>query len=232
MNFFYKYEVDWKRVSVIGGIISIAVIMVLLIYGYFSTQKKAQIEHEEKYEEILEHIAETEDVAGEEEKMYQFIYDHTPYEVDTLDLLVRDTMDTVAYEKNENEGSMAEQENAFFAAFYQALVEGDVNAFLGLLDPYSYIGYINKFDTAEEKEQALANIISAITLDGKMVSLSYSKISTESLLDYRITLKYENGKSRMIELSLDTAAKDQHSHSKHNLFIVTSIEEIVAFKKE
>jgi hypothetical protein len=152
-----------------------------------------------------------------------------PYQVDTLDILVRDVWDIVSHEEHKDEEPFAQQEKAFFAALYQALDESNLNAFLGLFDTYSYINYINGFETAEEKENALANVISKLTLEGNLASLSYSKVSNGTLLDYRVLLEYKDGKSKVIELSLETAAKDQHSHNKHNLFIKTSIEEIIEF---
>jgi hypothetical protein len=141
-----------------------------MVYGYFANQKEKEAKHAEKYEEIVEYISTSEGAASETEKIFQFIYNHAPYQVDTLDILVRDVWDIVSHEEHKDEEPFAQQEKAFFAALYQALDESNLNAFLGLFDTYSYINYINGFETAEEKENALANVISKLTLEGNLAS--------------------------------------------------------------
>jgi predicted negative regulator of RcsB-dependent stress response len=75
---FNAYEVDWKRVGIIGAIIALIGVIGIMVYGYFANQKKKEAKHAEKYEEIVEYISTSEGAASETEKIFQFIYNHAP----------------------------------------------------------------------------------------------------------------------------------------------------------
>lgn len=226
MNFL-NHEVNWKKVSIIGGAI-IFIIAGLLLYFYLDKKEEKEVIVTESIKELETLIVDIDNREMEIDKIFSYIYDHLPYQHDMLDVQISNTLETYInnYEV-ETEQSTLNAVDALFAELLSGLKLDNVSRVLSTFHPDAYMNYLNSFETITAKDNGMAEFVQTLNRKNKLQEAGIIK-DAKDVRHVRMVLKYSDGKNITIPLEMD-AIEHYHTKKSDEFLVVTPFEDIMQF---
>ena len=190
-------------------------------------------EQKVKISESAIELQELQDIASITERnnklIIDFIIAHAPFpEDEDLTILVPMLL-SVNSHNDKHISKENDQEVDYLSSlasqFVSALVSNDEEHFLGSLDVYSYLDYINKFESPTDKENAIKEAMDIINRGGLLVSGGI--LSSDKGQAVEIVLQYSDGKEVSLDLHYKKYEDNHYTDKEENYVFTTPLQQIV-----